>query len=412
MNLRDLIINDIKKLFLRANALQYTLVIGVVIFLLLLLFILYFNFNKLFSLRTDTLINQIQNQENAFFYPEDYPQFSSINRNWGAYQVKTIKLNKEAKTDVNSIIETSKSAFINYKWENLGLPQLYIENDLSSLQISGKTILEGEFYVPQSKIRTTSVASKIYEGPSLNSLQLKSSTAQLPMFPLEKMDFTEWQDFSQDSLISFKSDFDFSNSFNSKSVAVISDLTLHLWNNRFNGQIKILSKKKIVVHESAQLNDIMLIAPVIEFKDSFSGSVHAIARDSIYLSKNVILSYPSSLTITNDATTSPLITLGENSRVEGIIHQFYHEIGKSNFSQLIISPNSLVKGVVYNKNNTVLKGTIDGSLFTKTLLAYEKGSIYRNFIIDGRLIKSDWLKVLADDSNIENKQMQPVKWLY
>ncbi|WP_397301602.1 hypothetical protein [Nonlabens ulvanivorans] len=382
------------------------------IFLLLLSLILYFNLNKLFSLRTDQLVNQLQDQENAFYYPAKHPEFTTVSKNWGGYQVSTNKANLDQRETKNNQLNISKSALTSYKWMHLGLPQLYLENDNSSLQISGQTYLEGAVHVPKGKVLTTSVSSRIYEGPELSGLEVNSSLNKLPAHPLENLSFIEAQDFSQDSIIQFKPDINYSNSFNKNGASIVSDITIHLYENNINGNVRILSKSKIVIHQNAVLKDILLIAPVIVFKENFKGTVHAIARDSIIVSKNVKLSFPSSITLTNDSGSSPLIKIEEKASIEGNINQFYYQEEKTNFSQLFIATDATIKGVVYNRCNTTLKGTVDGSLFTKSLLVYENGRIYRNFIIDGKLIKTNWLDFISKNNDAQNIDSQPIKWLY
>ena len=182
----------------------------------------------------------------------------------------------------------------------------------------------------------------------------------------------------------------------------------------YKGFVKIISSQQITVDQNSTLEDVELIAPVIKFQNGFTGKVHAVARDSIVVGEHVTLNFPSSLTITDSNFENyPSIVIQKNASVSGLVRQFKKVPETDSYPQLFISKDAIFKGSIYNVGNTELRGTVEGSLYTHSFIAYVDGRIYRNYIFDGKILKSEWFTAFEKSLTLPQEESNfPLKWLY
>lgn len=145
---------------LQANALQYTLVIGTVVFVMVLTLMLYFHLNSMISFKTENNIQKIQSHQDAFYgnSKEDSPYL--VKKQWGAFELAQSSDQKEAL----SKSPFSRIALMAPRFYDKPLPQLYLGNTSNYFNVSGNTRLEGELKVPYSTVRTVNVAGYIFSG--------------------------------------------------------------------------------------------------------------------------------------------------------------------------------------------------------------------------------------------------------
>ncbi|MEO1437949.1 MAG: hypothetical protein AAFV80_20575 [Bacteroidota bacterium] len=66
-------------------------------------------------------------------------------------------------------------------------------------------------------------------------------------------------------------------------------------NVNWKGKILVIAQNSIVVEANAHLEQVILIAPSIQFKKGFQGSIQAYASDQLIVEEEVQLHYPSIL---------------------------------------------------------------------------------------------------------------------
>ncbi|NRA13352.1 MAG: hypothetical protein HRT57_15505, partial [Crocinitomicaceae bacterium] len=158
--------------------------------------------------------------------------------------------------------------------------------------------------------------------------------------------------------------------------------------HRLKGNIIIHSATAIVISESAQLENVILMAPSIRFEKGFKGSVQAIARHEIICEENVRLKYPSSLIINelNGMTNAEqsAIRIGKNAYVLGGVLLISK---KSNFRKPLLLEvlEGTIAGLVYNQGETELRGKIIGSLYTNKFTLHAGGGIYGDHLLDATI---------------------------
>lgn len=389
---------------LKANALQYTLIVGVIIFVLVLVVMMYFHVNTLLGFSTDKKITEIHKHKNALLGASNQRTITINSKPWGGFTIdKTI-----AKNDGFSQTAMSILSFIDDE-KVLQIDQLETNN---YLQISGKSKIDGNIRVPYGQIKTTSAGGRIYEGENLNNLQLSASGFSKQKHPMEDYLFSAWIDIEGDSLLTDLPQ-KACNSFKNRTATYLSNQTIVLYDQELTGNLKIVSPKKIVVYSSTKFTDVLLVAPVIEVKSNTQLTGHLVARDSISIHNKTKFNFPSSITITTSATADqPLITIDENVVFNGVINQFKRPEPNRLRPNIIINENSTIDGYVFNNGYTSLKGRITGGIFTNEFLALERGSVYRNYIIDGEVAKPDNQDLLNALKTSNNSPKIPVQWMY
>ncbi|HXB10134.1 MAG TPA: hypothetical protein VNW04_23585 [Puia sp.] len=157
-----------------------------------------------------------------------------------------------------------------------------------------------------------------------------------------------------------------------------------------NGHIIIASDSMIRVSPGAVLENVILSAPVIRLDSGWSGSLQAIASDSIIIQNNCHLKYPSALVLLKirGLTTQPRIILGDGCILDGVIlthtslqkdmEQTYVEIGK----------NSLLNGWVYAAGFVFLKGEVHGAVMADHFLFKSLPTVYVNYLVDAGIDRS------------------------
>lgn len=389
---------------LHANSLQYTLIVGVVIFVLIFTVLWYFHLNQLISFDTDDKINQITEHQKVFYKAgNDAP---ITNEPWGAFY-KSTSTAKEDRT--NSPF--TQVALTAPRWYQGDLPQIYLSPTSGYLQLSGLTTINGTAIVPYGQIKTTSAAGRIYEGTSITSINIKESLKQIYKHPMAQRSLNEWKISLKDSTMNILPN-RLKRSFKKSQVSYYSKNPVELLDHQIIGNVRIISDLKITVYKDALIKDALLIAPEVELKSRTTLTAHIIANQKITLEENVSMKFPSSLTLTSDYNEHGIIELKENTSIKGVVHQFQKPKEQYVRPHLIIEKNVTINGLVYNLGFTSLKGTIVGSIFSHEFIAMERGNLFRNYIIDGHIQNPPWDKEYLSLFNKDSNHYRPLLWLY
>jgi hypothetical protein len=60
-----------------------------------------------------------------------------------------------------------------------------------------------------------------------------------------------------------------------------------------------------------------------------------------------------------------------------------------------------------------LKGVVEGSIYTNNFIAYIDGRIYKNYIFDGKILKSEGFSAFEKSLTLPEEESNfPLKWLY
>ena len=419
----------IRKLKIKAGALQYVLFIGVVIVLLVFAFILLSYTQKQFRLlnsqyiesvkKTDALIVNLN--ENAV--PDSQtmdPQLQETSvvsiKPWGLFQVAM-----------------ATTGFRNQKFTKLALigghaanrNSLYLQDNNQPLVVVGNTRIEGRISLPKQGIKRGSIAGNSYTGSELYYGYTQPSTQQLPKFlGLDQLQ----QDIFAGPLNSTELSFDLApdleliNSFNEPTKAFRTEGLIELSNVTLRGNILIQSSVGITLDASSELADVLLIAPKVTIANNVKGNFQVLATDEIRVGSGCELNYPSALAIyqkpgvvepSNQPANqrSAALTIGTKSEIRGLVAFFSEQAQAPYETQVLLEDESTVVGEVYCRGNLELLGTVKGGVITEGFMANQFGNLYKNHIYNGKILTSQFPEQYVG-LLLETYQKKVAKWLY
>ncbi len=417
---------------LKAGALQLTMFIVVVIALLLAAFIILVHTHKTFKLQTDLIKETIVNTERGIDYvlknsvrPGDSVLLSLDDPS------KTLQIYKDHWGIFDKVI--SQSTIKQHRFKKVALAgasqpktnrtALYVKDNNRPLVVVGDTKIQGAVFLPKQGIRTGNIAGHSYYGNQLVYGASKTSKAELPKLSsllLSRIknirNITNFV--SEDQFIDLNTHRRIQNSFYNPVQIIYSPNTIFLSEVSLIGHILIQSKTKIVIDPSANLKDVVLIAPEIDIKSRTKGTFQALATKHINVGNHCKLGYPSVLVINEDSSSlstnsnnreTPSITIKEGAHIKGIIT--YLGQTKNYKAQVFIDKHAEITGEIYCNQNLEVLGKIHGSVFTSNFVANQSGSSYQNHIYNAE-ISIDALSPNYIGLPFEGSKKNIAKWLY
>jgi hypothetical protein len=329
---------------------------------------------------------------------------------WGAYPLAHIKASyKGRQKELCFLYGASTYPFAD--------ATLYLSDQNRPLSLVGDTYIQGKAYLPKSGIRSGFFQQKGFSRKRLIEGETDSSKKQLPDVTATYKDhFKQYAQLINTSAKTTALTEDAQQSF-TKNVQLYKTGSWGILNNRsLSGKIMVVSDSVIEIDNTSRLNNIILIAPFIHFKEGFKGSVQALALDSITVDAGCRLNYPSALIGLGRqgelGNTGSTITLHNNAVVEGIIASFKSE-KKSNIHPVVkIKQGATAKGLVYCAGYVYLNGKVEGSIYTDFFFEQRGPLSMENILIDVSIVRSPYLLQGHPFSFFEGARDQKViSWL-
>lgn len=403
----------------KAGALQYVLVISVIIAILILAFITLMHLHKKVQLKGALYKKSIENVQHTFDLLETQKindtnlnqlnNTSVITKDWGIYKSVFV-----ASTEKNEFFE--KVGLLG--GFNRKKKALYLQENNKPLAIVGNTKIVGDASIPKLGIKRGNIAGTSYNNNTLLYGRSTLSTTKLP----EIENISVIKKYASSHLLDGKTSFfeleegkHFKNSFKKETLVYNSNYPIHLKNISLTGNILIKSNSSIIVHSSAILEDVILVAPKITVQNKVNGTFQAFAKNTIEVKPNSTLNYPSALVLINDKKidhkNNPEIIIEENCQIKGSI-LLYSTSKTMNFKpQIHIKEKTTITGEVYCNQNLELLGTVYGSVYTNHFLTKQFGSTYINHLYNVE-INSTKLPNQFSGLPIKNQNYSVAKWLY
>lgn len=295
---------------------------------------------------------------------------------WGSYFAVTSKTFKNQRSVI-------RSALIGSEFEQ-SIPSLVVRSGSDGLRICGETFIEGTVYLPNKRVDLAYIGGKNYSNPEL--VYGKVEDVKELKLPLSKVfQNISTSNFTGKMLPKPFEPKDTTVSFLEEGIYYQSLNAIQL-KEKFNGKIIIQSFDSLVVHQEAQLKNVILIAPRIYVKQGFTGNLQAYASEQIVLEDSVSLDYPSTLILNEQSPSTAFkphsISLGFNSSVLGGILMTTQQYDFRKQPRLTIQKDAVVAGIVYNMGTTEIYGSIIGSLNTSETLTVAGGGSYTNHLLD------------------------------
>lgn len=263
---------------------------------------------------------------------------------------------------------------------------LYIVDEDRPLSISGKTVIQGTAFLPQSGIRPAFVDGEYYEGiEEMVDGEIKESSQALPGYDAERINVIKSR-YKENLLESTEvpSNRPLQHSFFEETLYYRLPNATLLLADSISGNLVILADSTIHISAQTVWEDAIVIAPHIKLEDDFSGKGQFFALDSLTVGKNVALHYPSVLgLLTADSLNGPLkMTIGENSHIQGMVLLHRADI-PDQMDLLELQKNVTIEGELISFG--LLKYTdplaIKGALYAHRLITQRPSSLYENYLI-------------------------------
>ena len=409
---------------IKAGAIQYVLVISVIIMIVLFAFIsLVFLQNK-FKLKSQRYKQTIQNVYAGFDYlkTQDIPYGTPIELSFSQLTAENTTLMKRPWGFFDVAVVTSESN--NEKTEKIALlgkrqnnrKAIYLQENNQPLVVVGTTRIVGDVILPKRGVKPGSIAGVSYYGDKPVYGWIDKSASNLPR--IQNIDYVRrlTQQVSQDNIkyFNFEDNLSLSQSFKQETLLFETPYELSLGNVNLAGNIVLVSKTQIRVSSSAKLNNIILIAPKIIIESRFEGSCQLLASKSIEIKDNVRLFYPSVVSVTETSTDEigdEKIKIAGNSHISGMVI-YQDDRNKSNFrTQVFIEEKAVVTGEVYCNKNLEIAGRVEGFVYTNNFIARRSGGQYINHLynseIDATIISENYSGLFLGQG-----EMNVAKWVY
>ncbi|MCK8480931.1 hypothetical protein [Psychroserpens algicola] len=295
----------------------------------------------------------------------------STKKKWGFYDILSTKTIFKSDTIHNigliGSLNTDKNS-----------PSLFVTDYDKPLKLSGNTKISGTSKIPSGFIEQAYINGQTGNNTEVKG-QLLSSEDKLPQLRLAlDMDIASYQRLTIDQFKSNK----IINSFDSETIVIdVSNLS-ELGDISIRGNIIIFSSGRLKISNSAQLNDVVLIAKHVLIEQNFSGNLQIIAKNSVTIDENALLKYPSSVSIENDQD-SVKVHFKPSSRIAGGVILNGNTYKGSLKRKLIIDESAKIYGSVYCYGRTQLQGEVVGQLYTDRFFLKTQSSDYENVILNG-----------------------------
>jgi hypothetical protein len=140
------------------------------------------------------------------------------------------------------------------------------------------------------------------------------------------------------------------------------------------------------VEASCTTKDILLIAPKIEIREKFRGSLQAFASDTLKTEKEVELNYPSSLiVIAKDSKAEkkqPALFVDEKNHIKGQLIVINNSTQVDRAAYLRLSKESVLEGSLYCNGYLDLQAEVKGLVITNSFLLVTPSSVYENHVLN------------------------------
>ncbi|MCP4520118.1 MAG: hypothetical protein GY827_00205 [Cytophagales bacterium] len=409
---------------LKSHALYFTLVISVIIAMLcssLLLVVHYHNVASLYEFQSKDLTNnvssgiayllsgEIEGEDELIFdlFGEGKDSVKIQQKQWGVYDYGIVAAKQGTQ-------QVSKGFLYGY-FPKDDKTALYLSDLGYPLVVSGTTHLQGNCYLPKSKIKRGYVLNKGFRGTKLVNGSILLSKNTLPSVQNNRIEkvFGFFTKPLSSSCVAIQDTFKLPYYFSFADTTRYLSVTEGYTSSFLKGNLILWSNDKIVITKEQRLEDVLVIAPSIHIEEGFEGNAQFFAQDSIYIEKNCKLNYPSVVGLLKSPENQghAYLSIGNNSIVEGMV--FSYQEKRDKYQSLVkISKEAIVQGSVYTTGYLEHQGEVWGDVICYQFKLHTSSSVYENHLLDAKINIKKRSPHFVTPSLLETqKEKQVVKWL-
>lgn len=265
---------------------------------------------------------------------------------------------------------------------------LYLRDKQNLLSLAGDTKIYGLCFLPKAGVKPAIVEGKPFQGKKLIEGEIKNSTAVLPLIDssvlkeaIKMFDSTFVKEKFSPYTRYTKLEGNIAQAFTSIPMAYIAKEEINLHRVSISGHCIIYSSKEINVYRDAELNDVILVAPIVRFKEGFKGNVQVFAKDTILIEDGVHISYPSVLFAYQTKENDSKIKVKKNAKIIGTILSVDESVEDKN-GRIEIDKGVVIKGSIWCEGYLDVNGRIEGGIVTHKFIKNTTATIYENHMLD------------------------------
>lgn len=330
---------------------------------------------------------------------------------WGIFQIATV-------TAWNGRFEKQRSFIFGAALPDYMNGCLYLADHKRPLSLVGHTILTGDVYTSKAGVKAAYINQRGFDNDKLVDGKIQNSQEALPetnkgvieyLYQLTKPDSVgdHMQNALQpgDSMIQ---------RFNDSTAFLYSKTVLNLDAFKLKGHIIIKSDSIIEVGAATVCEDVILVAPVIRFAKGFTGSVQAIATDSLLAEPGCMFEYPSALILLKrpNITWQNVMRIGNGCQVNGIIMTKCDNADRfKTFAE--IQPDCRINGIAYIMGFLAFsKATVSGTLLTDFFIYKTPSMLYENHLVDASVNRRSLSRYFIGSAIFKNASRKEImKWV-
>lgn len=408
---------------LRAFSLPTVIVIGILMCLLILFAIALFGFNNYYYsyyhkarqqkedinsvfvlyCNDSTLMRTIE-EEGTYQLYEDNPQTSvSIKtKKWGLYECAEVCA---ADNSFTSIRLLGKAQECDYE------AALWVCSRNMPLSFGGKSEIKGSTYIPTDGIKYVDFGSTIYQGKEIKDFYIDLSEMELP--EIDRAYLYLMNNYMKETEVIPSPD-----NKKYKIYYSFADGEVHyyvpkdIYQFSMKGHV-VLHADEIVLSSQTILNDVILLARRVFVDEGFRGSLQIIATDTVILSENAHLRFPSGIYLkgNNDRT---YLRMDANSKLDGYAVVFGTTENKSenyveeNFRQ---APTATLNGLLYVDGIAHLQGECYGGVYLKECYYLSSDKVYATAICNAGIYRNNQIgfPFFFKQSSYRRKEIKTLK---
>lgn len=366
-------------------------------------------------LLSDQSVVPLNSKVSLDLYNDGFDSVELIYRSWGATEIAISKaLFKDRKV--------TRSAQVGIALDTNDLYSLYLADEDKPLSVCGTTKIVGDAYLPKTGVKRGYIEGQSYTGTSFVEGKIKLSSNSIPGLGDNVLSTINTLSsgkplMNDDSIIDIASDKmtdTLKQSFGSKSIFFTSQKKIILAGASYSGNIVIRSAKQITVTAETFLQDVILCAPMVILEKGFRGNLQVFASDSIIVSENVTLNYPSILGIVtnkNSLSTACILT-NENDTISGSLFAFKNNAGQIQ-AGIVLKKKAILNGQVYSNGYVDLQGTVNGNVMSEKIILSTPSSVYENHLLNARIDITRLSKFFAGiNTGGKTSTKTVMKWVY
>lgn len=266
-------------------------------------------------------------------------------------------------------------------------PALWMPERNRYISLVGKSKILGDAYISKLGMRRGNIEGRYFEGAELHDGRLFTGDVEIPQLKKELLTWiTNYHagDVSAgDSLVSFSSGITNSNlrqSFLNNTIVLQASGKIVLDKGSYSDNILIYTSDTIEVWPTIRLNEVILMADVIIFKQECEVQLQAFASKSLIVEDDCSFKYPSFIG-TVGLQDTVLVDIGKGCSVNGGII-CYSTKSQEGATYLSVDKGCEVTGTVYTNGDANVSTNIIGSLYCNRFVHRTPRAFYENFLID------------------------------